>query len=351
MKQVRQKCKRVEISILIAVLAIACLPLVTFAQNDDEIIRVNTRVVFVDVLVKEKKSGVSVGDLAKENFEVRADGKRREISYFSREGDARRRPLALMLVLDLRYVEILDSINEALKQLAPEDEVAVIVRVDENDPMLLLTDFTRDRTKIAEALTAVKNLPIPKKAIFYVEELKSVLQKLEPAAAARPGSEIVVVPVSFDVSSLRFSERAEIEARLIRGNISFSPLLKRADQISLKMKNVPVKMPVSRPLLGALGRLAGVDNFALRNIAEQTGGDPQEMKSANDYGAALEKLIAALTARYNLGFALEENEKDDGRFHKLEVKVKAKDSKDKKRDLIIRARHGFFLPKTKNSEP
>lgn len=350
MKQVRQPCKRVEISILIAVLAIACLPLVTFAQNDDETIRVNTRVVFVDVLVKEKKSGVSVGDLAKENFEVRADGKRRELEYFSREGDARRRPLALMLVLDLRYVEILDSINEALKQLAPEDEVALLVRVDENDPMLLLTDFTRDRTKIAEALTAAKNLPIAKKAIFYVEELKSVLQKLEPAAVARPNSEIVVVPVSGDGSPLPIRDRNEIAARLIRGNISFSPLLKRADQISLKMKNVPVKMPVSRPTLAILGRLSGVDHFALRNIAEQTGGDAIEMKSAGDYGAALQKLIEALAARYNLGFALEENEKDDGRLHKLEVKVKAKDSKGKKRDLIVRARHGYFLPKTKNSE-
>ena len=346
MKQVRQKCKRVEISILIAVLAIACLPLLTFAQNDDGTIRVDTRVVFVDALVKEKKSGVSVGDLAKENFEVRTDGKQREIEYFSREGDARRRPLALMLVLDLRYVEILDSINEALKRLAPEDEVAVVARVDDDDPMRLLTDFTRDRTKISDALTAAKNLPIPKKPIFYVEELKSILQKLEPAATLRPDSEIFVVPVASDVSSLRISERNEIAARLIRGNISFSPLLRNADQISLKMKNVPFKMPTPRPLLGAIGRLAGVDNFALRNITEQTGGDALEMKSANDYGAALEKLIEALAARYNLGFALEENEKDDGRLHKLEVKVKAKDKQGKKRDLIIRARHGFFLPKT-----
>ncbi|PYS56743.1 MAG: hypothetical protein DMF74_27805, partial [Acidobacteria bacterium] len=58
---------------------------------------------------------------------------------------------------------------------------------------------------------------------------------------------------------------------------------------------------------------------------------------------ALEKLIGDLAARYNLGFTLKESEQDDGREHKLEVKVKARDAHGKERKLIVRARHGYYM--------
>ena len=107
---------KVNFTIIIFGLALLCFPVLIYSQTEEETIRIKTRVVFIDALVKEKKSGVSVADLAKENFELLADGKRREISYFSREGDERRKPLALMLVLDLRHTAALDSISESLKE-------------------------------------------------------------------------------------------------------------------------------------------------------------------------------------------------------------------------------------------
>ena len=42
-----------------------------------------------------------ISNLAPENFEVLDDGKPRNISYFTREGQARK-PLALVIILDLR---------------------------------------------------------------------------------------------------------------------------------------------------------------------------------------------------------------------------------------------------------
>ena len=82
-------------------------------MSEEDTIRIKTRVVFVDALVKDKKTGESVADLKQENFEVLADGKLRTLSYFSREGDTNRRPLALILVLggkDVRRAEVLDSL-------------------------------------------------------------------------------------------------------------------------------------------------------------------------------------------------------------------------------------------------
>ena len=87
----------------------------------------------------------------------------------------------------------------------------------------------------------------------------------------------------------------------------------------------------------------GTDIYAPGHIAEQTGGQAIKVQQSEDYGAALEKLIGSLAARYNLGFTLKENEQDDGRMHKLEVRTKVRDSKGKERKVVVRARRGYYM--------
>src|SRR5436190_15159362 len=99
----------------------------------EDVVRVNTRVVFIDTLVRDKKTGAPVTNLSVESFQILDDGKPRNLSYFSREG-VTRRPLALMLVLDLStsgilYLEkpeVIERIIAALAKLRPEDEIGVM---------------------------------------------------------------------------------------------------------------------------------------------------------------------------------------------------------------------------------
>jgi VWFA-related protein len=136
---------------------------------DDAVLRVRTRVVSLDALVKDKKTKATVGDLKLENFEVLADGRPRQLTYFSREGDAGRKPLALALVFDLerlgagrfmRRTEILAAMANELSKLPAADEVAVIVL----DPGGVegkrewLTKFTRNRAQLASAMAIVPTL-------------------------------------------------------------------------------------------------------------------------------------------------------------------------------------------------
>src|SRR5688572_16570717 len=65
----------------------------------DEVVRVNTRAVFIDTLVKDKRTGAPVVDLNREDFEVLDNGRPRPITYFAAEGTADNRPLALLLVI------------------------------------------------------------------------------------------------------------------------------------------------------------------------------------------------------------------------------------------------------------
>jgi VWFA-related protein len=132
------------------------------AQEVADTIRIDTRVVFMDALVKDKRSGVPIADLKPENFEIFDDGNVRPVSYFTREGQARK-PLALILILDLRddgagrflkRPEILKAMADELAKLSPEDEVAILAMDinGEDENRVWLSDFTRDRAQLVAAL-------------------------------------------------------------------------------------------------------------------------------------------------------------------------------------------------------
>src|SRR5919205_2195404 len=134
------------------------------AQEVADTIKIKTRVVFLDALVKDKKTNLPINNLSTENFEVFDDGKPRSISYFTREGQARK-PLALILILDLREdgagrfmkrPEILKAMEDELAKLPPGDEVAILAMdISEDEKRVWLTEFTNDRAKIAAALARV----------------------------------------------------------------------------------------------------------------------------------------------------------------------------------------------------
>src|ERR1041384_6273153 len=153
---------------LLLLFILATLSLPAHAQEVEDTIKIKTRVVFLDALVKDKKTNLPISNLATENFQVLDDGKPRNISYFTREGQARK-PLALILILDLRAdgagrflkePQILKSMEDELAKLPPGDEVAIMAMdSNEGEERLWLTEFTNDRAKLAAALARVPALP------------------------------------------------------------------------------------------------------------------------------------------------------------------------------------------------
>src|SRR5437867_10523851 len=171
------RCAPLRLGVIL-LLVIFAVP-ATSAQEVADTIQVRTRVVFLDALVKEKKTGIPISDLNPENFEVFDDGQPRAISYFTREGQARK-PLALILILDLRddgagrflkREEVRKAMVEELVQLPPGDEVAILAinlnTVDDktavirNGKAIWLTEFTRDRTQLETALARIPALVAP----------------------------------------------------------------------------------------------------------------------------------------------------------------------------------------------
>src|SRR5437764_11563172 len=156
------RCAPLRLGVIL-LLVIFAVP-ATSAQEVADTIKVRTRVVFLDALVKEKKTGIPISDLNPENFEVFDDGQPRAISYFTREGQARK-PLALILILDLRddgagrflkRPEILKAMSDVLAKLPPGDEVGIMaMNIREDEQRIWLTHFSNDPSQIAAALARV----------------------------------------------------------------------------------------------------------------------------------------------------------------------------------------------------
>lgn len=407
--------------------ALCCAPI--FSQEAEDTIRIKTRVVFLDALVKDKRTNLPVNNLPIDTFQVLDNGKPRPISYFTREGQARK-PLALVLILDLREdgagrflknADVLKSMENELAKLPQGDEVAIMaMNTGEDEKRYWLTPFTNERSKIAAALEVVQLLSqsdegaTPEQVLAKQNKIRTAAEPIEivtvePAptvdqatqgasgspnaseavsvevskgkngsvvtrtvkkdgsvdvkrvnkkgdvtvefndiydmAAAmrdaarrgqrvRPNSQLSVVWVSDGIAPIFYEDRDASEQILIRDNIIFNSL-------TVDLRTLfKFLMPIGKPVAGWMGlSLYGSAKY----LAERSGGEAVKVGRVKDYGAGLARIIGNLTARYSLGFALAEDEMDDGNMHALEVKVNAKDEKGKSRKLLVSSRQGYFM--------
>jgi VWFA-related protein len=432
-----QKRKAARATIL-ALLLISSLAILrpTSAQEVGETIRVRTRAVFMDALVKDKRTGVPISDLKPDNFEVFDDGKPRPISYFTREGQARK-PLALIIILDcredgagrfLKRPEVLKAMTDELAKLPEGDEVGIMaMNIGEDEKRVWLTHPTSDRSQLATALARVPsfvehpdfvhdegddakkaeqqtqgggsltigassdkkneadktaaNKPKPEDILetetikgkngavvtrtvmkdgstnlkrvsssgnvtMEINDVYDMAGAVRDASRAmereRPNSQTAIVWVSDGIAPIFYEDRDATEQILIRSNVIFNSL-------TVDLRTLfKVLLPFGKPIAGWMGiSLYG----SAKRLAQQSGGEAVKVNRVSDYGSGLAKVIGNLTARYSLGFALAEDEKDDGRLHELAVRVKAVDAKGKQRKLEVSSRRGYYIPKSETDQP
>jgi VWFA-related protein len=377
------------------------------AQEVVDTIRIKTRVVFLDALVKDKKTNLPISNLTQENFEVLDNGKPRPISYFTREGQARK-PLALILVLDLREdgagrflkePAILKAMEDELVKLPAGDEVAIMaMNIGEDEQSVWLSEFTNERAKIAAALARVKQIcdkpeqqvaevkaqpkPAPAntdpaldpKAVVSTETIHGRNGATITRKTLRDGSVNVQrtnkkgdVTVDLgDIYDLSAAVReATRKAQELRPN-SQTSLVWVSDGIvpvfyedrdateeiiirdNVIFNSLTVELRTLFKFLLPVGKpIAGWLGMSLygsaKHLAQSSGGEAVKVGRVKDYGSGLSRIIGNLTARYSLGFTLAEDESDDGRMHQLEVRVQTKDEKGKKRKLQVSSRQGYYM--------
>ncbi|MFQ5816907.1 MAG: VWA domain-containing protein [Terriglobia bacterium] len=295
-----------------------------------EPLRVEVQVVNVYCTVTDKKGGL-VTDLAREDFEVREDGKRQTLRYFDRETD---RPLTLALLVDTsisqQHVLPLEKETAALflqRILRPVD-LALLITFDVN--VDLLQDFTSEAVRLERALgrariNAPSSLgPFPRTRpigtrLFDALYLASV-EKLAPEVGRRA---IVVLSDGVDQGS----------------QMKFKQVLEAAHRSETMIYAIVVADPT-------FYRQRGVGypgHGKLAKLARETGGRTIQVDKPEKLVAAFDALAAELRSQYTLGYT-PTNRRADGKFRKIKVKVKRK-------GLRVYARRGYYAPRPPTTPP
>jgi Ca-activated chloride channel homolog len=301
-----------------ALLALLAVCYVCRAQEQTpNVIHVDVGLVLLDATVKTK-SGQIMGDLKKQDFEVREDGVPQKIDIFNRD----ELPLSVALVLDLSdsigpfLGPLRQAANVALSALKPEDEVALFTFSTEAE---LRTPFTKDKTEIGEQ---IKN--------FKTGGATNINDGIFVAAKyllnTPPRGRRVIILISDDVGT-------------DAGGQGTRDIVTEAIASDAVLYNL--KIPGYNPpgTLFAASMIPGLVN--IRKVVEQTGGEIFDVPDVAHLDDVFRALIERIKTRYTIGYYTNANGAN-GKPHKLDVRLGSSFGK-KGHDYTVLAKSGYYV--------
>jgi len=321
------------------------------AVEDDDIVKVDTKVVTVPVRVIDRK-GRFVGGLTKDDFKVFEDGAEQEISYFSSEQE----PFTVALLLDMSYstkFQIADIQTAAISfidQLGPKDKV-MVVSFDQNVHMLC--EPTNDRGQIYRAIRSTK---ISTGTSLY-EAVDLVMNDRLKQIKGRKA--IILFTDGVDTTSTRsndlrnLDDARELDALIYPIRFDTYQDVQQMKDRPMVINNPPVNtgpfprkssIPISTIPTVARGGEAGtsIEDYKraeeyLNQLALRTGGTIYLADSFGGLNGAFSKIASELREYYSLGFYPPESG-DPGKLRKLKVRVD-------KPDVAVKARDSYVVAK------
>jgi Ca-activated chloride channel family protein len=282
---------------------------IVFSQDDDDVVRVNTDLVVLNVTVTDK-NGQYVKALKKSDFKVYEDGREvpaSAIASFAFQ-DA---PYAAVVLLDssgsmeTRFSLARSAAIRFLDGLREED-VAAVYRFDSKVERVQEFSAGRDLAPIAYAIRA-KGMTTLNDAI--VEASKALTDRPEPRRA------IVVLSDGMDTYSKASSDKA-VESALAVGASIFA--------VDMSSLDTP----------GFANRQSAA---SLKGFADKTGGRFVATGGGQALRDAFAGIADELGHQYTIAYRPSNNARD-GKWRTLEVKVD-------REDLKVRSRKGYRAPK------
>lgn len=303
--------------LIAVVVCVSAMPLL--AQDDSQdAIRVDVNLVMIDTTVKDK-SGQIMGNLKKEDFEVREDGTVKKLTVFGRDEF----PLNVALVLDLSdsigpfLGALRDAASTALAALKNDDQVALFTFATEAQ---LSLPFSKDKTKIADQINT-----LTARGATNIND--GIFDAAKYFLATMPQGRRVVILISDDVGTTAGGQGTrDIVTEMIA-----------ADATLYNLK-IPGDNPASVRL--AIGLIPGLVD--IRKVADETGGEIFDVQNMASLDSTFRALIARIKTRYTLGYYTSASGAE-GKPHKLDVKLGNSFGK-KGRDYTILAKTGYFIP-------
>ncbi len=342
------------------------------AQTDDEVIRVETQIIDVPVVVTDK-DGNPIFNLKKNNFVIYEDGKPQEIADFS----ATAAPFEVALLLDTSgstrqdLLLIQRAADNFIASLRTGDRVAIIAyrtEVEGNRAFAVsevLSDLTDNRTKLKTALGNAKNT---NSTPLY----DSLLQVVEKVFGEKPKAEFrgrrALVALTDGVDSVSVGDFEEVREKFAAsGIISYFIQVNTRDyfeenllgdcesamrfstaQINRYYRLFPAKSNIEKitdfcklgdfERLDISKKLYELAEKEMHELARNSGGKVFPIEDLSGARNAFKKVSEEIGTKYSLGY-YSSNEKRDGKFRKIKVELK-----DVPAGVLVRAREGYTAP-------
>jgi len=291
--------------------------------SSGQTLRVTTDVVSVYAVVRDKKRPVT--NLAREDFELTEDNVPQDIRYFSQETDT---PLTMGILIDTSPSQrrVLDIEQEEAKtfirQVVRPKDLAFILHFDLD--VELLQDFTSSHSLLARAIDST--------------EINGGGQGPMPGPFPGPG-----------VGGTHLHDAVYLASReLLKGEVGRKVIIMLTDGedqgSKVKLDQAVEAAQKSDIIIYSVaitdrafywGQMAGFrGDSTLKRYSDETGGRVIEVTRAKDTAQAFQEIAEELRTQYLLGYT-PKNNRHDGSFRKIRVKVRGRDYK-------VQARRGYY---------
>jgi VWFA-related protein len=302
--------------------------------------KASTELVVVDALVENKKTGIPIRTLQRDDFEIYEDKVRQQITQFSLDAV----PLSIVFLFDMTesvrpvLKPLADGALAALGHLKPEDEIAVMLYAGRAD---LTQAFTTDHSLIARAIESASKMEPgncgPKPALcdqpaYFNEGIFTAASYLHKTAT--PSNRRVIIWLTDNVPNIPddkvHSEAAAMDL-LHESGVVVCSLLEKSG-MSIGMAAMYTKNPLFAPL--RMGHPPGDSG----KYSAETGGVSMGAHR-DEISTKLAGLIDRLRSRYTIGYR-PSVQKPDGTLCKIDVKL-SKAAIAHEGNLEVRARRGY----------
>jgi VWFA-related protein len=296
----------------------------TTADDEVDVVRVDTNLVSLNVSVYGTKLRTDVAKLEQKDFTVTEDGKQQEISFFA----ATDVPFDLVLLLDLsgstadKRDLIRKSTSRFIEAARPTDRISIVAFADE---VWVVCPLTADRTKLLAAAGQIAGGG----GSHVWDALAFTLDHIFESATSPRRRAVVFMTDGVD-NALSFPLAAG------GSKISFGDLVESVRKHDALVVPIYLDTEDRNSYYGGGGRrtYANARN-TLAMLALESGGLYYSARKVEDLNGVYEQVIEDLSKVYSIGYR-STNEKRDGSWRGVSIEIPGH------ADLKTRSRPGYY---------
>ena len=301
--------RRIILCIVLSFVAILNVETASAQDRNEEVLRVDTKLVAFEVSVTDK-NGSPVRGLKAKDFDIFVDGEKRSIDFFKpiKKNDINR-PLSVVFALDIsgsvtkeELIKLRAAMQQFIKRLADYESYFAVMTFGMK--VKTLQSFTNKPNKLDKSFRKILkgDSGLSTHAYDAVDDAIRLLRKKSPRNVNNklPKRVVIVVTDGYPVGD----------------TVSPSTVIERANDTETSVYAV---------ILPSYSRLSGTGKpvltlFEASGLIEQTGGR-SFYAVERDFEPLFDALAEEITASYALAFYPENETNADGTFKKVEIRT------------------------------